>query len=70
MKIRLLECVAIAGRPTAAGEIVDLPSADCASLIRRRMAEQADEGEAPKEAVFLDTMAPDKPDPKSKRRAK
>ena len=70
MKIRLLECVAIAGRPTAAGEIVDLPSSDCASLIRRRMAEQAEEGDAPKEAVFLDSAAPEAPEPKSKRRGK
>jgi len=69
MKIRLLNCVAINGRPTATGTIVDLPPAECASLIRRKMAEQAEEGEPPKEPTFLDSNAPDpKPEPKRNKR--
>lgn len=68
MKVKLLECVAIDGRPTLAGEIVDIPSQDAASLIRRRMAEHADEGEPPKEDVIFDTAEPEAPEPKSRRK--
>lgn len=70
MKIRLLRCVAIKGQPTQPGEIVDLPNAEAASLIRRKMAEQADEGPAPKEPVFLDATAPEPEQPKRKSRSK
>lgn len=59
MKIKLLECVAIKGRPTAPGTIVDLPNADAASLIRRKMAVQAEDGDPPKEPTFLDSTAPE-----------
>jgi hypothetical protein len=68
MKIRLLECVAIKGRPTAAGTVVDVPDRDAASLIRRRMAEQSEEGPPPDEGTFLDATADPAPEPKRRNR--
>ncbi len=64
MKIKLLECVAIGGRPTLPGTVVELAEKDAASLIRRKMAEQAEEGPAPDEGTFLDATAEPKPEPK------
>jgi hypothetical protein len=68
MKIRLLNCVAIKGQPTAPGTVVDVAQTDAASLIRRGMAEQAEDGPAPKEATFLDATAPAPDEPKRKTR--
>lgn len=68
MKIRLLSCVAINGKPTMPDTVVDLPARECASLIRRRMAEQAEDGPAPDEDRFLDATADTPPEPKRRRK--
>lgn len=53
MKVKLTQCVAIDGTPTAPGTIVELTESECASLIRRGFAEQSEEGEPPVEGDFL-----------------
>ncbi len=69
MKIRLLECVAIKGRPTEPGTVVDVSQADAASLIRRKMAEPTEGEAAPAyPTMFLDATAPAPEEPKRKRR--
>ena len=68
MKIKLLEWVAIKGQPTKPGTVVDLTPAECASLIRRKMGEHAEDGPAPVDGTFLAATA-DAPQ-ESKRRRK
>ena len=68
MKVRLLECVAIKGKPTDPGTEVDLTASEAASLIRRKMEEQAEDGPAPDEGTFLDATADAPPEPKRRRK--
>ena len=69
MKIRLLKCVAIKGRPTEPGTVVDVSNNDAASLIRRGMAETVNGEEAPADpTMFLDATAPAPEEPKRKTR--
>jgi len=67
MKIKLLNGVLIEGTPQPPGTVVDVSNNDAASLIRRGMAEQAEDGPAPTEATFLDATA-EAPEPKRKAR--
>ena len=68
MKVRLLECVLIDAKPTPPDTVVEVTETEAASLIRRKMAVQAEDGPAPVEGTFLDATAAPEPKPKRGKR--
>lgn len=66
MKIRLLKCVLVGGKPTDPGTEIELPQADAMSLVRRGMAEQTEPQPAPPTGGVISTsegLAPFSVDP-------